>query len=89
MAERSAVLLISHGSRQRHATVFTNDLAAALRRDDPERIVAVSFLELNQPSPAEALRQLIAGGTIDIQSGQGRGTTVRITLMMPPGESEG
>ncbi|MBA3579345.1 MAG: ATP-binding protein [Gemmatimonadaceae bacterium] len=29
------------------------------------------------------------GGTIDIQSGPGRGTTVRITLRMHPGESQG
>lgn len=67
MAERSAILLINHGSRQPHAADFANGLAARLRRDDPDRAVAVSFLELNRPSPGDALQQLALEGVTDVQ----------------------
>ncbi|MGI8626382.1 MAG: sirohydrochlorin chelatase [Geodermatophilaceae bacterium] len=67
MAEPRAVLLINHGSRQPHAATFTHDAAAALRREDPDRIVRVSFLELTPPSPAHALHQLARAGITDVQ----------------------
>lgn len=66
MAEPAAVLLINHGSRQPHAAVFANALAATLRREDPQRLVAVSYLELNRPGPAQALRRLIKLGATDV-----------------------
>ncbi|MDQ3735140.1 MAG: cobalamin biosynthesis protein CbiX [Actinomycetota bacterium] len=67
MADPPAVLLVNHGSRQPHAAAFAEELSASLRRDVPNRIVAVSYLELNRPSPAEALRKLAIEGTTDVQ----------------------
>ncbi len=61
------MLLINHGSRQPHAARFTYDVAAALQREDPARVVRVSFLELAWPSPASALRQLARDGILDVQ----------------------
>lgn len=66
MDDPAALLLISHGSRQPHAAAFAAELAASLRRADPDRIVAVSFLELNRPSPADALRRLGRSGVKDV-----------------------
>jgi len=67
MVERPAVLLVNHGSRQPFAAAFAEELSAALRRDVPDRIVAVSYLELNRPSPAQALRRLASEGTTEVQ----------------------
>jgi len=67
MAEHPGVLLVNHGSRQPHASVFAEELAARLRRDDPARPVAVSFLELTEPTIGQALRQLVAGGTTTLR----------------------
>lgn len=67
MADPPAVLLSNHGSRQPHAAIFTQDVAAALRRDDPDRVVRVSFLELSPPTPAQALRQFAQDGITDVQ----------------------
>ncbi len=67
MADRRAVLLVSHGSRQPHGARFAQDVATALRHDDPGLVVAVSFLELNRPSPGQALQQLVANGQDEIQ----------------------
>jgi len=67
MAEHTAVLLINHGSRQPHAAVFAEELAGMLRRDEPARTVAISFLELNEPTPGQALRQLVRGGRTNLR----------------------
>ncbi len=67
MADRPAVLLVNHGSRQPHAAAFVEELATTLRRDEPGRVVAVSFLELNAPTPAEALRRLALEGVSEVQ----------------------
>lgn len=67
MADHRAVLLVSHGSRQPYGARFAQDVATALRHDDPGLVVAVSFLELNRPSPGQALQQLVANGQDEIQ----------------------
>lgn len=67
MADRRAVLLVSHGSRQPYAAAFAREVADALRHDDPGRAVAVSFLERNRPSPDHALGRLVRGGHDPIQ----------------------
>lgn len=56
------MLLISHGSRQPHGARFAHAVAKALRHDDPDLVVALSFLELNRPSPGQALQQLARRG---------------------------
>ena len=66
MADPTAVLLVNHGSRQPHAAAFAEELATALRREKPDRIVAVSFLELHQPSPADALCRLTTEGATEV-----------------------
>jgi len=67
MADRRAVLLISHGSRQPHGAEFAHSVANALRREGPGSAVAVGFLELDRPSPSHALRQLVGSGYDQIQ----------------------
>ncbi len=62
------MLLINHGSRAPFAAAFAEALAATLRQERPDRRVAVSFLELNRPSPTEALRRLVEQGTTDVQA---------------------
>lgn len=67
MAEPPAVLLIGHGSRQPHGARFIDELAATLRRDEPGRPVGVGFLELAEPTPAQALTALALGGATRVR----------------------
>lgn len=67
MAERPAVLLISHGSRQPHAAAYAHRVAATLRTDDPAREVAVSFLDVDGPAPGAALQSLLRRGADLVQ----------------------
>jgi len=67
MGEPPAVLLINHGSRRPNAATFAHALAAALRREESDRVVRVSFLELGVPTPAQALRRLAREGMTDVR----------------------
>jgi sirohydrochlorin ferrochelatase len=60
--QRSAVVLIAHGSRRREANDDAHWMAEELRLRDPERPVEVAFLELAQPNIEAAVASLMEMG---------------------------
>lgn len=57
------VLLVAHGTRNRHGVALIGDLAAAMRTRLGDH-VAVSFVDVLGPSPSEALEALAAMPTL-------------------------
>ncbi len=68
MAARPALLLFAHGARDPRWAAPFEAIAARIRVADPQRAVALAFLELMTPGLVEAARALVAGGAdrIDI-----------------------
>ncbi len=65
-ARQRAIVLIDHGSRRAEANAMLDQVAAALRRRVPERIVAVAHMELAPPSLADAVETCVAAGAREI-----------------------
>ncbi len=65
-ARRRAIVLIDHGSRRAEANAMLEEVAAALRRRVPERIIAVAHMELAPPSLADAVETCVAAGAHEI-----------------------
>jgi sirohydrochlorin ferrochelatase/(2Fe-2S) ferredoxin len=55
--DRIAIVLLGHGSRERRSNVEFESLADRLRKRWPSRAVIHAYVELAQPSLAEALKQ--------------------------------
>ena len=68
MAAEHAILLFAHGAHDPRWAAPFEAIAARMRSAEPERIVALAFLELMTPRLAEAADALIAAGVrrIDI-----------------------
>lgn len=58
----TAILLIAHGSRQAEANADLHHLVAELRRRGTYAIVEPAFLELAEPTIAEAGRRCVEAG---------------------------
>jgi sirohydrochlorin ferrochelatase len=58
----TALLLIAHGSRRREANEDISFLAEQLRREGPYPIVQTSYLELSEPTIADAGAECVAQG---------------------------
>jgi sirohydrochlorin ferrochelatase len=58
----TALLLIAHGSRRREANEDVSFLAEQLRREGPYPIVQISYLELSEPTIADAGAECVAQG---------------------------
>ncbi len=59
----NALLVVSHGSRDRRAARTTDALLAAIRRRRPGLLAAVGYLDHARPSVAEAVDALVADGS--------------------------
>lgn len=70
MTERTALLLIAHGSRRPEANADLEHVAAALRDRGRYPVVEVSYLELTEPT-------IVAGGDACVRQGASR------VLMVP------
>lgn len=75
-SDKSAVLLVAHGSRNPRAEVVVDKLAERVRRGLTGRRVAVAFLDFSSPSVGEALRHLAADGVREV---------VAVPLLFAPG----
>ena len=62
MAERTALLLIAHGSRRAEANADLRHVAAAMLERGRYPIVEVSYLELAEPTIAEGGARCVAQG---------------------------
>jgi len=60
--QRQALLLIAHGSRQEEANADLYHFAAVMARRGQYEIVEVSFLELAEPTIAQAAAACVARG---------------------------
>jgi sirohydrochlorin ferrochelatase len=63
---KRAILLIDHGSRLPEANAQLDELAEAIRRRVPDRIVAVAHLDVVQPDIAEGIAICAAKGAEEI-----------------------
>ncbi len=60
--ERTALLLIAHGSREQDANADLHELAAVLRAGDRFGVVEPAFLELAEPTVPQAAARCVAQG---------------------------
>ena len=63
---KQAILLVDHGSRLSEANAQLDELAQAIRRRLPERIVVVAHLEIVEPDIAEGIAICVAQGAEEI-----------------------
>ena len=63
---KQAILLVDHGSRLSEANAQLDELAEAIRRRVPERIVAIAHLEIVEPDIAEGIAICAAKGAEEI-----------------------
>ncbi len=61
-SDRTALLLIAHGSRQEEANADLHQLATALRLRGCYEIIEVAFLELAEPTIAQGAARCVARG---------------------------
>ena len=61
-AADTGLVLIAHGSQEQTANADAFHLAAELKRRGPYQIVEVSFLELTEPTIAQAVRACLQAG---------------------------
>ena len=63
---KRAILLVDHGSRLPEANAQLEELAKAIRRRVPDRLVAVAHLEIVEPDIAEGIAICAAEGAEEI-----------------------
>ncbi|WP_374433385.1 sirohydrochlorin chelatase [Inhella sp.] len=59
---KRGLLLVAHGARNPAWAAPFERLRERLQHEQPDRAVALAFLELMEPAPAQALQQLAAAG---------------------------